>query len=397
MIVGLAGAAITVAAIPISSVRLTTGRTLLALSLMVLHVAACVGYYFYVQHNPADTATYYFDRHHFGDDSFQFGMIFVIKATQVLKSWLGGSYFECFLFFQGIGFWGVMLLMRCLQEINHKMGAPQSTVQNYLLFLPSVHFWTVAIGKDGPLFFAVTLCIWAALNWKKRWVCFGLGLATMVLFRPHIALIVVMAVAAAAALHPAVSFGRKVALLTLTAVGGLILAGTIQSTFHVDVMSANSLATFVAERNDVASKVGGSTTFGNASLFIRFTSLLFRPLFFDARNFLGMVASIENLGSVLLFSYLLKNWGTLRVLSKRVFFIKFCAMLVLILIITLTAVNYNVGTGLRERVMVIPPLFCIFMALWVLPRRSARQAMAGAPARAPAQIPLSKAATEVPL
>ena len=370
MVVGMAGAVATLAALPFSSVRLTSGRILLALGLMAVHAVACGAYYYYVLHNPADTTAYYFDSYHLSDKSFALGTVFTTQLTQFLRKSLGGSYLECFIFFQAIGFWGVMLLMRSFQEIHLKMGVPETTMASLLLYLPSIHFWTSAIGKDAPLFFAVSLCVWAALKWRSRLAPFALGLVVMILFRAHIALIAIMALAAAAVFHPGISFGRKAALLGVTIVGGFILAGTVESTLHVNVTDAGSVATFLQDRNDVAAKVSGGSSIGDAPLYIRFLSLLFRPFFYDATNIPGYVASMENLGSAMLFSYFLKSWRSVAFVARRVFFIEFCIFFAAILIILLTLVNYNVGLALRERVMIFPPLLCAFIAVWALPRRS---------------------------
>jgi hypothetical protein len=363
----VAGVAISVAAVPFSSpVRLTTGRTLLTVALLGLHLAGCVGYYLYVQDASADTALYYFHTR-FADTDFAVGTVFVAKLTQYLRFQLGGSYFECFVFFQSLGFWGVILLMRTFQEIHLKLGVSETLLPTYLLFLPSIHFWTSAIGKDAPLFLAVSLCVWSALNWRKRLIPFALALIIMVLFRAHIALIAVLSVAVAAFLQPGFSIGRKAALMGMTVVGGLLLAESVEQTISIDVTSASSFASFADRQSHIAESVGGTTSIGNVPLVIRFFSLLFRPLFFDAGGAAGMVSSMENVGSILLFVYLAKNWRSIRALAKQVFFLQFCITFAAILIVLLSYVYYNVGLGLRERVMVFPPLFCVFVASWAMP------------------------------
>ena len=385
MIVGLTGAAISVAALPFSSVRLTKGKILLAAALLGLHMAGCVGYYLYVQDASADTALYYFFTRYAQQD-FAVGTVFVAKLTQYLRFQLGGSYFECFVFFQSLGFWGVILLMRSFQEIQQKIGASEMLLPTYLLFLPSIHFWTSAIGKDAPLFLAVSLCVWSALNWRKRLVPFALALVIMVLFRAHIALIAVLAVAVAAFLQPGFSIGRKAALMGLTVVGGLLLAESVEQTTSVDVTSASSFASFADRQSHIAESVTGTTSIGNAPLVVRFFSLLFRPLFFDAGGAAGLISSLENVGSILLFVYLARNWRSIRALARQVFFLQFCIAFSAILIVLLSFVYYNVGLGLRERVMVFPPLLCVFVASWAMPRVPARVRSRFAPAHAASTI-----------
>lgn len=369
MVVGLAGAVITVAALPFSSVRMTTGRTLLALGLLLLHGAACAAYYLYVQHSPADSNVYYLDKYHLASAKFALGTVFTGKLTQVLRNSFGGSFLECFIFFQAIGFWGVMVLMRTFQEIHLKLGTPETILPWYLLFLPSIHFWTSAIGKDAPLFFAVSLCTWCVIEFRSRLALFALGIFVMILFRAHVALIVLMSLAVAAALHPGVSFGRKVGLIGLSLMGAYLLIGSVTSTIHVDVTDANSIATFLQDRNDIAAKIGGGSTIGDAPLPLRFVALLFRPFFFDAPNIPGMIASVENIGSVLLFGYLIKNWRGVRSIARQAYFVEYCLIFSVMLISLLTVISHNIGLGLRERVMVFPAILSLFVAHWAMPRR----------------------------
>jgi hypothetical protein len=148
----------------------------------------------------------------------------------------------------------------------------------------------------------------------------------------------------------------------------VLLAGVVQQALHVDVMHLASIAKFFSDRNDVAANIGGTTTFGNASLPMRFIALLFRPFLFEANSLFSFIPALENIGSLMLFIYFLKNVGGMYLLARRVMFIDFCIFLTLVIIVVLGLFNYNVGTGLRERVMVFPPLFCLFVASRALPR-----------------------------
>lgn len=371
MFVGVAGLGLSAAALPISSTRLTPNRLLLALMLLTVHVAASIAYYLYSLHNVADAHGYYFDPLHLASGAFGLGSMLTLQLTQFLRYSLGASYFECFLLFQAIGFGGVMLLMRTFQEIEIKMKAAEATLPKLILFIPSIHFWTGAIGKDAPVFFGICLCIWAMIEMRRRKAALTLGILVILLFRPHIALILVVCIGAAGIAHQQMSLGRKLALTGAAIAGILVLAIAVQKALHVDVTSPSSIVQFFSDRNDVASKVGGATTFGNASMMVRFISLLFRPFFFDTGGLPGVIASIENIGSGLLFAYLVKNWGSIRFLTKRVMFLAFCVFFSGAMILMLGLVNYNIGTGIRQRIMVLPALLCVFVASWVRPRVNA--------------------------
>jgi hypothetical protein len=133
----------------------------------------------------------------------------------------------------------------------------------------------------------------------------------------------------------------------------------------------------------------GNTSLNTASFPMRLLSLLFRPFFVDARNMLGIVASVENLFILLMFFYFLFRWREVIDLYRKVFFIRFSAVLTLSLILLLAIVNYNVGLGLRERTMFLPPLLSIFVAVWAFRQRMklAQQPGRVAPAPGP-QMPV---------
>lgn len=368
MVVGLAGTIVSVAAIPFSSKRMTTERLLLALILLCLHVCASIAYYIYALHNPADSQTYYFDRYDLSSYPFSLGLVFVVKMTQFIKQVLGGSYFECFLLYQGIGFWGIVLLMRTFEDIEDRIGFNTRSFSLLLLFLPSLHFWTSAIGKDALAFFGISLCTWAMIKMRSRWAMLCFGLAVVLLVRPHVAFVIAASIAIAALLQWNISFGRKIGLASAALIGAISLIDPIQSTFSVDITDPRSFSAFFDDRNGIAENVGGNTTIGNASLVARFIALLFRPFFVDASNILGLIASVENLGCVLMFLFLLSKITSIHLIMKRVFFIRYCVTVSAVLIIILALFNYNVGTGLRERVMVFPSLLSFLVALWALSR-----------------------------
>jgi len=342
------------------------GRLLIALLLFIAHVAATFVYYTYVLSHLSDTEFYYFDRFGFSHQPFGFGTIFVVQSTQFLKKTLGATYLDSFLAFQTFGYWGLMLLMRLFQEIQIAMRAPESNAALALLFLPSLQFWTTAPGKDAPLFFAVTLATWSVLKFGKRLIPFCIALVIMVLFRAHIALITVMSLAIAALIHGKMTVGRKFILLTVTVVGAVVLINAVNSSLNLDVTSAGSLATFYSERDQIAASSSGTTSIGNASYFVKLFSLLFRPLFIDASGGFGLIPSIENVGSVALFIYLLLNWNDVRALTRHVFYMRFALAFTIILLMLLASVNYNVGLGIRQRVMALPALLSILVAVWTI-------------------------------
>lgn len=352
------------------SARATTARFFMAVGMLLAHGIATAAYYSYTGHNGGDAVWYYYDWYHWASHPFSLGTVAALQFTQLLKGTFGASYIDCYIFFQSIGFFGIILLMRSFQEIHDKLGAEWTPLSSYILFLPSMYFWTSGIGKDSLLFFAISLSVWSMIAFKRRIAFLAFSLTIMILFRAHIALAVVTSVAIAAFFHRGISTGKKIGLLALSLVAAASLVGSVRATINVDVTDPNSISMFLERRGAIPVSATGATAVRDAPAVVRLVSLLFRPFFFDANGIFGFITSVENIGSILLFIYMIKNWKMLKNLSSEVFFIKFCVFLSVILIAMLTLIYYNVGLGVRERVMVFPPLFCVFVAQWAMTSRS---------------------------
>ena len=341
----------------------TRKRVAILAAAWFLHLLATVVYFDYVQTHAADTAMYYNDPLGWYGGEFQFNTYAVIWIVQTLKLLFGGSYFDYFLLFQAFGFWGIAMLMRVIEEIYQELGTEQPTLSYLLLFLPGLHFWTAAIGKDALLFLASAMAVWAAMLVHRRFLVMAAAIALMVLIRPHVALVAVAALAMAAFFDPRTKPHIKAVLLVAALAGFGVVAGTVQSTFRVDVTNVDSVSDFLATKNEVFGEIEGGTAVVGASLPVRILSLLFRPLFFDAEDLFGLVASFENLFLVFAVGTILVRFRTSFALSRQIFFLRFSLLFAGGLILMLGWVYYNVGLGLRQKMMMMPALLSFFIAV----------------------------------
>jgi len=346
-------------------VRREEGLERIALMLFLAFLQVIVAIYFYdwVQTNTSDASGYYYDPYKFYDRGFGLGTQFVIWTVQTLKQWPGGTYLDFFLLFSASGTWGVAILMRTFEEVFEKAGTRLPGAIFLLLFLPGIHFWTAFLGKDGFLFLGAAITARAAVDIQRRWLGFAVGVLVMIAFRPHIALIGVASVSIAILLEPRTNLVVKF-LLSLVAFGGLLAgAMTVESTFRVDVTNAESVSDFLAAQSRVAEVSTGGSTVEVSSFPLKLLSLLFRPFFFDAGGLPGLIASFENLLLVFLFGYLIYNGRWVAVLFRRVFVVRYCAIFAFTLTMLLAMIFYNVGLGLRQKMMIMPALLTIFAAV----------------------------------
>lgn len=384
-IVSLLGILAGLLAIPVFFRGATITRLGMAIALVFVHLIVAQLYFGFSKTSAVDAYAYYYAGQYWRQYSWgTLSTVFVGHVTQLLKIQLGASYIDCFMVFQAFGTWGLVILLRSFQEIYQKMDVTDAPLPLFLLFIPSIHFWTVAIGKDAPMFFAVSLATWASINLGRRLIPFGFAIAFMVLFRPHVAFATVVALLAASVLHSQLAFGRKAFIMVLGLIGTAFVLAAIEASFKVNLADASSVAQFWESRAAAEAADKSSTSIVGAPYPVRLVTLLFRPFFFDAKNMLGIIASLENVGSVLLFGYLIKQFRVIRYLSKRVLFINFALFYSLILIVMLSLLTYNIGLGLRERAMIMPPLFCLFAAALAYGRKMKAQSSAAAGGAMPA-------------
>lgn len=373
--IGVIGILAGLLAWPLAFARRENRRPLIFLAAYSLHVLSAVVYFYYIQTASSDAYLYYYDEYGFYAHPVRFGTGFVIHLVQFLKTNFGGSFLDYFLVFQAAGFWGIVFLMRTFEEIYIELGARQPMLIYLMLFLPGIHFWTSAIGKDAPLFLATSLSVWSMMNLRRRFWVFGAAIFIMVLIRPHVALLAMLSLALAAFMDPKARGYVKLFLLTAALAGAAVVAGTVQSAFDLDVTSAESVGEFLTRQSEVTGTMGGGTAVIGASFPVRVASLLFRPFFIDAEGAFGLIASFENVFIMFVIGTILFRMRSTLRLARNVFFLRYAIFFSISLIILLSLIYYNVGLGLRQKMMIMPGLLAFFAAL-----QAVRVAMRSRPA-----------------
>ena len=387
---GLLGILISIAGFHFARATEARSRMVLFVLLLLAHIGASVAYYLYAQEFGGDVAMYYNDPYQI-EGASGLSTVFVVNLVQTLKGYFGGSFLDYFLLFQAMGFWGLLFVMRAFDDIHEELGQPKFKYVYLLLFLPGLHFWTSAIGKDAPLFLGVAMCVWATFRMRTRYLIFGAGVVVSLLFRPHIALIALIALAMTVLFARNTSLLSRAALLAVVLVGVGTVAGLVQNAFYgLNLSNADSLSEFIETKSSVSEESGGDMSIIGASFPVKLFSLLFRPFFIDANGLLGYIASLENVVLLVVIGMLIWRFGISMAVARAAMFARFSAFFFVMLTILLAMVNYNVGLGLRQKMMMMPALLVFFAAMLAV-RRARQQAVyasAAAPyAGAPATMP----------
>lgn len=393
-ILGLIGIIIGFFAIPLAFTQPTRLKVAYVAMTYALHVAASVVYFSRAQENQGDSLMYYLDLGRSYEDGFNVGTQALVYITQYIRLTFGGTYLDFFLLFQAIGFFGITILLRVFEEIHDELRLPHATYIYALIAIPSLHFWSSALGKDAPFLVATSLALWASMRLPRRTKALVGALLLMLFIRPHIAIVAAAALSLATVVGKGIPTYMRIGLFLAATVGTGLATTTLQSTYQIDITSADSIGQQFERRDNVLQSEDAGSSAVNASFPVRLFSLMFRPLFFDANELFALIASVESLFLIFLVLVLLIRWRDMIGLFRSVFFARYALIFGLGMTLFLAISYWNVGLGLRQKwTMLMPMYLVLFVAVvavrWAK-RRALRSATAGVPGYA-AAVPVRPA------
>lgn len=212
------------------------------------------------------------------------------------------SYFSGTMIYGVLGYWGVVFLLATLKHINpllghlHNMKALNIPIYPTVLFLPNFHFWSSSIGKDTILFLCVSASIYALITIRKNWYIFIPTILLSFFIRPHILLFFVSGFGLSFIIKSKLMAFQKVGLILFGLILFLPLLSSVLEFTKIEDASIESYTKFSQSKATSLSKgnVGSSVDLASLPYPLQVFTFLFRPLFFDAKNVLGLLASVES-------------------------------------------------------------------------------------------------------
>lgn len=357
-----------------------------ALLLYVWHALFCLAYLWYASFNVAD-ATAYYEHAKGGLGEFSFGTGAVNFLTAMLVRGLDLSMLGAFLAFNIFGTVGLMAFDGCMRiAVKYK---PRSIrrLASIIIFLPSVSFWSSAIGKDALSFMAAGLAMWAAMALDRRWLLMVFSVAVMALVRPHMAGMMVVAWTCAVMVSKRTPLVRKVIL------GGFVLTGAVvmvpfalQYAGLAEGVNPADLMDYVDQRQSQNLGGGSSVDIASMSLPMQLITYLFRPFIFEVNSVYALAAALDNL--ILLYLFLIGGRAILKgrtsnLGESRVFMWVYVLMAWPILAMT----TANLGIAVRQKWMFLPML--VFLLISVIGSAKPKQRLSG-------RLPAGAAAVDAP-
>ncbi len=332
------------------------------LLLYLWHTLFCFAYFYYVSTFGGDALAYYSKAL---SDGFEFkvGTTAVVFLTKILVHSLGFGLITCFLFFNVLGSIGLLAFDGALKKATQYKSKFLKRLATIIIFLPSVSFWSSAIGKDAISFMAMGLALWAALQLNKRVLLMVIAVFLMLIVRPHMAGMMIIALAMS------VMFDKKSSPLKRIFLGAVAIAGAaVMVPFALeyagvsDPSSSEALMDYVENRQSYNMEGGGGVDIANMSLPMQLFTYMFRPIIFEARSITALAAAIDNL--ILLYLFIVGAYALIKKKSQN--FTenrKFMWVYVILAWVVLAMTTANLGIAIRQKWMFAPILIFLLISL----------------------------------
>ncbi|MBF9055274.1 hypothetical protein HKCCA1065_01460 [Rhodobacterales bacterium HKCCA1065] len=331
----------------------------LAIGLYFWHTIFCLYYLIHSQSNPTD-ASWYFINSQDISGIHALGSSAVTFLTALFTQGLNLSYSGVFMVFNIVGFIGMLALASVVLELTRDSSRQVRLLALIILLLPGLSFWSAAIGKDALTFFASCLAAWASMDLIRRYPGMILAVLVMLVARPHMAAILLIALSATTLISERRSVMTWVFFFLVMLPTAFYLG--IFALNYVglrDGVNIEIIANFIEERQGLNAEGGLSFDIASMSLLVRMFTYLYRPLFFDGGGLLGLIVSIESLILLTLSMAAAYLWFIRRKSALPACTWWFFVIFVLMSWFILSNTTANLGIAMRQKWMFMPMILIL--------------------------------------
>ena len=323
--------------------------------LFAYHTFFSLVYYVWALFNNSDSKAYFRDalNGRRGDtwlEIYDFGTPFIEFLAYPFIRGLGFDYVAVMFLFGYFGFIGFFYLYLFITEqvqFRHKLFGIDVIV--LLFFLPIAHFYSASLGKGSVILAGMGMLFYGLNRINRRLLVLLIGAFIVLHVRAHImAAVCGAAVLASVFSSKGIKTYQKVIVVLIASVAILPLLLQTLSYAGVEEADAESISGFAEKRTNDLKAANSAVDIDNYSQPMKLFTFLFRPLFIDSPNALGLIVSVENLIYLFLF---------LRCCSPR--FIKFiigapwmvkmALTTFFVVSLALAQISSNMGIAIRQK------------------------------------------------
>lgn len=293
------------------------------------------------------------------DVDFSPGTRFIDSITYIIKSSLDANYLNTTLIFNIIGALGLVSLYLSLNRYLKVLPWYWGTI----LFLPSLSYWSSAVGKDALSFLSICTLLYAVTTARKKIPLYLIAVLLMMMVRPHVGFMMVASYIFYFIIHSKIPLILKFLTLPILAGGTFALLNFATEYVGLDEASVSAVSEFYDNRQGINNHGGGGIDTSSMSLPLKIFSYMFRPLPFEANSVITLIASIENSILLLLFIYLFYSSRSrlkLLIIDKRLWLTTYIVLASIMLSYGLS----NLGIAARQKWMFMPILVYLLIEIY---------------------------------
>ena len=323
----------------------------------LVHFIITFASYGFILGSVADAKHYYSESVSITDWGLSYlsnGTSFIVFLNYMLVQWFQLSFLGCFLVFSFVSYLGCLRLFDVIIDLTDR----KYNVSYLLLLLIGTHFWTVSIGKDALMFYAMC-CLCYNIYFDKPRSHYILPFLLIGFIRIHILILLLVG--------GGISYvftNKKIKMQTKLIFAGLVFGILI---FLIPIfltkMEINNIAE--AENKMQASmnsnKEGGAgIDLKDANLIVKWFSYMFRPFVFEARNPMFFLSALENLVWLYIFYIIIKNLIKNKT-RNYIVWSYICIIVFCTLPLAYTLANF--GISMRQKIMIYPFFVSLFFIM----------------------------------
>lgn len=321
----------------------------------LVHFIITFASYGFILGSVADAKHYYSESVSITDWGLSYlsnGTSFIVFLNYMLVQWLQLSFLGCFLVFSFISYLGCLKLFDVIIDLTDR----KYNVSYLLLLLIGTHFWTVSLGKDALMFYAMC-CLCYNIYFDKPRGHYILPLMLIGFIRLHVLIFVLVG--------GGVSYvftNKKIKTQTKFVFAGLVLGVLLfLIPFFLKEIAVTNISDIEGKlQSSMNANVegGAGIDLKDANLIVKWFSYMFRPFVFEARNPMFLVSALENLVWLYIFFIIIRGLFFDKIKTNYILWSYIGIILACTLPLAYTLANF--GISMRQKIMIFPFFLILF-------------------------------------
>ena len=321
----------------------------------LVHFIITFASYGFILGSVADAKHYYSESVSITDWGLSYlsnGTSFIVFLNYMLVQWLQLSFLGCFLVFSFISYLGCLRLFDVIIDLTDR----SYNVSYLLLLLIGTHFWTVSLGKDALMFYAMC-CLCYNIYFDKPRSHYILPLMLIGFIRLHVLIFVLVG--------GGVSYvftNKKIKTQTKFVFAGLVLGVLLfLIPFFLKEIAVTNISDIEGKlQSSMNANVegGAGIDLKDANLIVKWFSYMFRPFVFEARNPMFLVSALENLVWLYIFFIIIRGLFFEKIKTNYILWSYIGIILACTLPLAYTLANF--GISMRQKIMIFPFFLILF-------------------------------------